>query len=127
MGPMLDRSNGSAADGASPPRRPTSALQDIGPLSNALLYLAFCVLAATGLAMTFRLDDPGQVLLGFGKQAWARVHAVSALSVLSLVILHLWVNWRWIRTMLSRLRWPTVVVALAGLALLVLAALAPVR
>ena len=49
--------------------RPSSALRnDTGPLSNALLYLAFCLLGATGLAMTFRLDDCTHVLLGLDKQ-----------------------------------------------------------
>jgi hypothetical protein len=94
-------------------------------MSNALLFLAFCVLAATGLAMTFRLDDGAARLLGMGRQDWARVHALMALSFLSLVGLHLWVNWRWVRAMLARRRWPTVVVAIAGLAILAAALLAP--
>jgi magnesium-transporting ATPase (P-type) len=110
------------------PRRPAASLRsDIGPVSNALLYLGFCLLAATGLAMTFRLDNQGSVMLGLGKQDWAGVHAITALSVLSLVALHLWVNWRWIRSTLARLRWPTVLVALVGLAMLALALAAPVR
>jgi len=109
------------------PRRTATPSNDISPLSNALLYLAFCLLAATGLAMTFRLDDRGSVMLGLDKQDWARVHAVTALSVLSLVVLHLWVNWRWIRSMLSRLRWSTVLVALLGLGVLAIAMVAPVR
>jgi MFS superfamily sulfate permease-like transporter len=96
-------------------------------MSNALLYLAFCLLAATGLAMTFRLDDRAGLLLGLTKQEWARVHAITALSVLSLVILHLWVNWGWIRSMVKRLRWPTLLVALLGLVMIALALLAPVH
>jgi hypothetical protein len=104
-----------------------SARSEVGPLSNALLYLAFCLLAATGLAMTFRLDDRAQVLLGLDKQGWARIHAITALSVLSLVLLHLWLNWGWIRSMVRRLRWPTLMIALAGLAMVALALLAPVR
>jgi len=110
-----------------PPRPVTSLRSELGPVSNALLYLAFCLLAATGLAMTFRLDDRGASMLGLGKQDWARVHAITALSVLSLVVLHLWVNWRWIRSTLARLRWPTVLVALAGLAMLAIALAAPVH
>lgn len=119
---------GESPDAQDHPQRPSpSARNDVGPLSNALLYLAFCLLAATGLAMTFRLDDGAQVLLGLDKRAWARVHAITALSVVSLVVLHLWVNWRWIRSMLARLRWPTLVIALVGLAMLAAALLAPVR
>jgi hypothetical protein len=104
-----------------------SVRSDLGPISNAVLYLAFCVLAATGLVMTFRLEGGPETLLGLGKQDYARIHAITALSVLSLVVLHLWVNWRWIRTMLARVRWRTVVVATVGLVLLAVALLAPVR
>lgn len=110
------------------PQRPARSLRnDIGPISNALLYLAFCLLAATGLVMTFRLEDGRETLLGLSKQYFARIHAITALSVLSLVALHLWVNWRWIRTMLARLRWRTLVVTAAGLGLLAAGLLAPVR
>ncbi len=76
--------------------------------------------------MTFRLDG-GAIMLGLGKQDWARIHAIAALSVLSLVVLHLWVNWRWIRSVLRYLRWPTVMVALLGLAMLAVALVAPVH
>jgi magnesium-transporting ATPase (P-type) len=110
------------------PQRPgTSVRSDIGPISNALLYLAFCVLAATGLVMTFRLEDGRAMLLGLSKQDFARLHAITALSVLSLVLLHLWVNWRWIRAMLARLRWRTLVVGGVGLAMLAAALIAPVH
>lgn len=108
-------------------RSSTAARNDVGPLSNALLYLAFCLLAATGLAMTFRLDDRAHVLLGLDKRDWARVHAITALSVVSLVLLHLWVNWRWIKGMLVRLRWRTLAIGLVGLAMIALALMAPVR
>lgn len=117
-----------SSGGGAGPIRPRSPLRsDVGPLSNALLYLTFCLLAATGLAMTFRLDDRAHVLLGLDKQEWARVHAVTALSVVSLVVLHLWVNWGWLRSMLTRLRWPTLAIALLGLAMVALALVAPVR
>ena len=108
-------------------QQPTPSVRsDIGPLSTALLYLAFCLLAATGLAMAFRLDGEA-MMLGLGKQDWARIHAIAALNVLSLVVLHLWVNWRWIRSVLRYLRWPTVMVALLGLAMLAVALVAPVH
>jgi len=110
---------------SSPNSPPVPVRKDFGPVSNAALYLVFCLLAATGLAMAFRLDDDGALLLGVPKRDWATVHAIAALSVLSLVALHLWVNWPWIRSMATRLRWRTIVVASLGLALLALALLAP--
>jgi hypothetical protein len=110
---------------AQPPSTPVR--KDIGPISNAALYLVFCLLAATGLAMALRLEDSNATLLGVAKRDWATVHAIAALSVVSLVALHLWVNWPWIRSMLTRLRWPTVVIGLLGLAMIALALLAPIR
>jgi hypothetical protein len=103
------------------------ARKDLMVISNAVLYLAFCVLGATGLAMAFRLDDAGATLLGVAKREWARVHTVAALSVVSLVMLHLWVNWAWLRSQLVRAKWSTLVVAALGLAMLAIALLAPVH
>jgi hypothetical protein len=110
-----------------PPSRPPARRKDIVPFSNAVLYLVFCVMAGTGLALGFRLDDGGAMLLGVARRDWVRVHAVTALSVLSLVALHLWVNWPWLRSVLARLRWATVVVVAVGVAMLAIFLLAPVR
>jgi hypothetical protein len=123
---MHTSSKASPSEPASARRLTASLRNDLGPISNALLYLTFCVLAATGLAMTFRLDDGRAMMLGLAKQDWARVHAITALSVLSLVVLHLWLNWGWIRSVLARARWHTLVFALVGLAIIAVALLAPV-
>jgi hypothetical protein len=92
-----------------------------------LLYLVFCLLAATGLAMEFRLDDSNAILLGVAKRDWARVHALTAISFLSLTAVHLWVNWPWLRALLTRLRWPTLVVTTTGLIFLAAFLFAPTR
>jgi hypothetical protein len=114
--------------GASPgSARPAPRRSDLLPLTNALLYLVFCLLAGTGLAMEFRLDDSNASLLGVVKRDWAKVHALTALSFLSLVAIHLWTNWPWLRGVLARLRWPTLVVALIGIVALAMFLLAPVR
>ena len=55
--------------------------------------------------MAFRLDGEA-MMLGLGKQDWARIHAIAALNVLSLVVLHLWVNRRWIRSILRHFAGP---------------------
>jgi hypothetical protein len=112
-----------------PPNAPSPvarAAKDLMGISNAVLYLGFCLLAATGLVMEFRLDD-GASLLGVVKRDWARVHALAALSVLSLVAIHVWVNWPWLRSVFARMRWRTAAIALLGLAMLAVALLAPVR
>jgi hypothetical protein len=95
--------------------------------TNAFLYLVFCLLAATGLAMEFRLDDGDATLLGVAKRDWARVHALTAISFLSLTAIHLWVHWPWLRALLARLRWPTLVVTTAGLVIVATFLLAPTR
>jgi Domain of unknown function (DUF4405) len=110
-----------------PPSPSSTRRKDILPFSNAILFVVFCLLAATGLALLFRLDEGSSTLLGVSRQDWVRVHAVAALSVLSLVVLHLWTNGPWLRTMLTRLRWQTVVVAAVGLAILAVLLTAPVR
>jgi sterol desaturase/sphingolipid hydroxylase (fatty acid hydroxylase superfamily) len=110
-----------------PPNRAAARRSDIVPFSNAVLFLVFCLLAGTGLAMEFRLHDSSAMLLGVPKRDWAMVHALTALSVLSLVAFHLWANWPWVRSLLQRLRWQTVLVAALGLAVLAVFLLAPVR
>jgi hypothetical protein len=110
-----------------PPSPPSARRKEVGPFSNGVLYLVFCLLAGTGLAMEFRLDDASATLLGVAKRDWARVHAITALSVLSLVAFHLWVNWPWLRSVLARLCWPTLVVVAVGLAVLATFLHAPVR
>ena len=110
------------ATSTSSPRR-----TELVPFTNALLYLVFCVLAATRLAMEFRLDDGNAILLGVTKRDWARVHALTAISFLSLTAVHLWINLPWLRALLARLRWPTLVVTTTGLVILATFLLAPTR
>jgi len=120
--PLVQEDTLTSATSTAAPRR-----TELVPFSNALLYLAFCLLAATGLAMEFRLDDGSATLLGVAKRDWARIHALTAISFLSLTAIHLWVNWPWLRALLIRLRWPTLVVTTVGLVILATFLFAPVR
>jgi hypothetical protein len=56
MTPIQEEAPASAMSTSSPRRT------ELVPFSNALLYLVFCLLAATGLAMEFRLDDSNAIL-----------------------------------------------------------------
>ena len=116
-----------AASTPKPPNPAAPRRKDIVPFSNAILYLVFCLLAGTGLAMAWKLDDSSAMLLGVAKRDWAKVHALTALSFVSLIAIHLWTNWPWLRGVLARLRWPTLVVAAVGLAVLAMFLFAPVR
>jgi hypothetical protein len=62
------------------------------------------------------------------KPTYARTFSKrSAISFLSLTAVHLWVNWPWLRALLARLRWPTLVVTITGLIILAAFLLAPTR
>lgn len=113
-------------DPPDPATEPRSLRNELVPFSNALLYLVFCVLAGTGLAMEFRLKYANSKMLGVLRLDWVAFHRLVALSFLSLCAIHLWVNFPWLRTMLKRLRWPTVIVAVVGLAVLATFLFAPV-
>ncbi len=111
---------------AKPATGAASSRTDLVPFSNALLYLVFCVLAGVGLALEFRLKYANAKMLGFVRPDWVDFHRLVALSFLSLTAIHLWVNFPWLRTMLARLRWPTLVVAAVGVAILATFLFAPV-
>jgi hypothetical protein len=74
--------------------------------SNAVLYLATCALVGTGLLLELRMDaeDGARRLLGMGADDWGEVHIVVALTFAGLAILHLALNWAWIKTTLAKAR-----------------------
>jgi hypothetical protein len=109
-----------------PPITPAPRRTGLVPFTNALLYLVFCVLAGTGLAMEFRLNYVNSTLLGVVRPDWVRFHRLLALSFLSLSAIHIVVNFPWLRATLARLRWPTLIVAVVGLVILATFLLAPV-
>lgn len=83
-------------------------------ITNTALYLCVCLLIGTGLLLEFRLDqDHGPLrLLSLSSDDWGEVHFAVALAFVGLAVLHLALNWSWIRTVLIRLK---VAVVLAGL------------
>jgi len=92
-------------------------------VGNAALYLAFCALAGTGLLLELRLDEESGAtrLFGLGRDDWGEVHFVVALTFIGLAILHVALNWSWIKAAFRRRR-PAIAVAGVG-ALLVVALL----
>jgi len=97
-------------------------------LVNASLYLAACTLAATGLALEWKIEaeNEGQTLLGLNGEAWGECHFIVALVVLALVVIHLALHWAWISNVMAKLRAPVLAVIVAGLALIAVALMAPV-
>ena len=96
-------------------------------VSNAVLYLVFSCLVSSGLALEFRLEDSGQKLLALTKHNWATVHAITASVFVNLAFLHLWMNRAWVRAILRKVRWPTLVLLGVGLAFVMVTALAPIE
>ena len=96
------------------------------PISNAALYLATCALVGTGLLLELRLDEEDGVwrLLGMGIDDWGEVHFAVALTFVGLAILHLVLNWGWIKAALAKARLAYGVVA-AGLGLIAMLLLWP--
>jgi hypothetical protein len=91
---------------------------------NAALYLATCALVGTGLLLELRMDeeDGARRLFGMGADDWGEVHIVVALTFVGLAILHLALNWAWIRAALAkaRLAYGIFVIGLALIAVLLL-------
>ena len=74
--------------------------------NNAVLYLATCALIGTGLLLELRMDEENGArrLFGMGTDDWGEVHIAVALTFVSLAILHLVLNWAWIKAALAKAR-----------------------
>ena len=69
---------------------------------NWLLYMGFCALTGTGLLLSFRLvpgsrGGRGLELLGWGRHDWGDVHLWIACAVIGLTVIHLVLNWAWMK------------------------------
>ena len=70
-------------------------------LLNALLFVDVCSLFAIGLLLAFMIPSgPGRYaekyFLGLHRHGWADLHLYLALSLIGLLVLHLWLNWTWV-------------------------------
>jgi hypothetical protein len=93
-------------------------------LGNAALYLVTCALIGTGLLLELRMDDEGNAarLLGMGPDDWAEIHFGIAIAFIALTVLHLLLNWAWIKAALTKTKWavPMLAVGLGLVAALLL-------
>ena len=81
-------------------------------LVDALLYVFLCSISVVGLLLGFvipRGRQPGERLLwGLHRHQWGDIHLVFSLLLLVMVVVHLWLNWRWVVQISRRLfseRW----------------------
>lgn len=78
---------------------------------DLITALVLVALALTGLVMRYALPpgtggrhgEGGLILWGLTRHQWGSVHFWLAVSVGVLILLHLWLHWTWVTTMLARL------------------------
>lgn len=96
---------------AGPPRRParkflpTRWQNPINRALNLLLYLVLCFMIGTGLLLWLRLP-PGQgrhrggghdAILSLTRHEWGDWHLYAGLAFIALCVVHLLMNWTWLR------------------------------
>jgi hypothetical protein len=124
-----------AAGGAKPAksesRAPSWNLQ-LNRALNLLLYINFCVLAGTGLLLWLRLPPrrggpTRPEAFGLGRHEWGDIHSWLSVVCIGLVVAHLVLHWKWLRTVAGKqhplLLWGGL---MAGLAIVLAFLLAPV-
>jgi hypothetical protein len=93
-------------------------------LGNAALYLVACAMIGTGLLLEWRMDEEGGAarLLGMGPDDWAETHFIIAIAFIALTVLHLLLNWAWIKAAMTKTKWavPMLVVGLGLITALLL-------
>lgn len=90
---------------------------------NLGLYLVFCALAGSGLALEHKLPrgrgQRGVELWGWDRHDWRDIHLTLGWMFLALLGVHLVLHWKWLRLVAARSRWWPLVLGLgAGLTLL---------
>jgi len=126
----------------SPPRPPGTPKPDArrdGPrkwipkFCNLLLWLLLCSMSGTGLLIAYRLPPGsrgghGLSALGLTRHEWGDLHQWISLAFLSLIVVHLFLHWRWFWQIAGRKRaWPLLAGMLAGIVLLFAIFLLPVK
>jgi hypothetical protein len=95
---------------------------------DAVLYVGMSSLAVTGLLLAFvipsgKVPDASKYFLGIHRHAWGDIHLYVALFLLVIMVLHVWLNWAWVRHWTKDyfgLHWKKVLWAMSAAWLLVL-------
>lgn len=91
---------------------------------NTGLYWTFCLLVSSGLILEYRLgtefvDPTGAAIWGMDWKAWSVLHLTLGITLSALVLIHLWMNRRWIWTVATqRKNWALGLGLLIGVILL---------
>jgi hypothetical protein len=95
---------------------------------NALLFVDICSIFAIGLLLAFVIPSGGgryaeKYFIGLHRHTWADLHFYLALLLIGLLILHVWLNWKWVVQSTKRYfsnRWKKALVGLSCAWLIVL-------
>lgn len=100
---------------------------------NLFLYLVFCTLVGSGLLLAYRLPPGsrgghGLELLGMSRHDWGDIHLWLGYAMLLGVILHLAMNWQWLRKIAAKARiWMLALGLGVGVAIISAFLLAPIE
>lgn len=125
--------NVSAMSAESESARRLFSRTNLGRFLNALLWLAFCGMAGTGVLLDVRLPPGshgggGLSAMGWGRHDWGALHTWLAYAFLVLVAVHLVLHWRWFWQVAARRRsWPLILGVGAGIALMIALVSQPVK
>ena len=102
-------------------------------LVDFLLWIAICLMLATGFVIRYRLPPgsrggSGLGIWGLTRHDWGDLHTWLAYTVCVLTVLHLVLHWRWLmRSAWPRLRVPVIAGLILGVLLAASAWLLPVE
>lgn len=102
-------------------------------VTDLALFGAMCFLAGTGLLIHYRLvpgfmGGHGLTVLGFSRHQWGTCHLWAAYLLLLLLLVHLALNWTFIRNCIAAKRtWIAIALGLIGAAFVSAFLLVPVE
>ena len=72
----------------------------VNRIVNFLMWLVFCLMAATGCLLAYRLPPGsrgggGLTAWGWSRHEWGALHLWTAYALIVLVVIHLVLHWRW--------------------------------
>jgi hypothetical protein len=81
--------------------------------SNGLLYLTLCLLAGSGLLLELRMDseDDRPRIMGMNADEWGEIHFLCGIGLVVVSLLHMILNWAWIRGTLAKTKLGYLVIA----------------
>lgn len=94
-------------------------------VSNAMLWLVSCGMAATGLLLAFRLPPgreggKGLSVMGWDRHEWGDLHTWMGYVIMGLILVHLALHWRWLwQVAAKKHRWPLLLGFGLGFAMIV--------